>query len=702
MQAKTKKWLYWSAGILLGVFILLATCITLTPTVIKQLYVGWLEQQGLAGAIREIDFQLGTGRILIYDVSITKQGKQQLLLDKIVLQIRPSDILDNTIMVDTLEISGARISLRQADSKLSVAGLTLNTATRNNTQAAENNASPWNLKINNIILKDINTCLQRSASQTVAALHICQTVESMKWSGHTRYEVTSMNQPALIANGNFSLKKLTLTDESVGQQIIKIGNLEVSDIAVNSLDDITIKNIALSDYAALEQASEAGKKKYALRLKNLKIGNTVLLQQTRLSIDDVTLAELSGNIVVTKNKTLAALDYINSIIPTEQPDTKGPAVDQAHKKNVVPFLFNIKNIQLTSKHDINVQDNSVKPATSHKFSNLNINIKDIHNTDKDSYSPLEIEIGISKYGTMKLAGKIQLFTTKPSYILDGKITALNLAEYSAYSNQLLQHDVKSGQLDADLNIKINKGQIDSRAVLYLHKFYVDKPEQKEESAYQKSLGMPLATALSLLRSKDDLIKVELPVSGDLENPDFSLNDILNTVSAKALKTAILNYYTSLGLVTFVGKAVNLATALRFDPVIFDAAGIKLDDDAVSQLDKLAHLLIERPTIHLVICGHVTRDDRFRLFPMDQEWFLEHQEKSRATDDEESKDLASSPSLPALSEKNLEKLIFLARQRAENVKEYLVKTKGTGANRLILCNPVYDPADDQPPYVEITI
>jgi len=173
--------------------------------------------------------------------------------------------------------------------------------------------------------------------------------------------------------------------------------------------------------------------------------------------------------------------------------------------------------------------------------------------------------------------------------------------------------------------------------------------------------------------------------------------VVNTVSAKAIKVAVINYYSTLGLLSVVKKAVDLATALRFEPINFSPADTRLNDAAQAYLDKVSSMLHERPGLHIVICGHVTNADRDKILPQTE---LTGSADSAPLPDTAS-DAIEVTETVKLSDDQLDKLLQLARQRGEKTKEYLVTRKGIGADRLILCNPVYTAETDRP-FVQIKL
>ena len=171
--------------------------------------------------------------------------------------------------------------------------------------------------------------------------------------------------------------------------------------------------------------------------------------------------------------------------------------------------------------------------------------------------------------------------------------------------------------------------------------------------------------------------------------DFSIGDIISTVSAKAIKVAVVNYYVSLGLLPIVSGTIDLLTALHFDPVVFTPGQSKLSKSSIKQLAKFATMLHDRPQVHLVVCGHATQADRKKLFPTN-------------ITDTENAGQSGRIKIPPLNARQIRQLLGLAHQRSNTVKQYLVKRKHVAADRLIQCNPEYVPGNKHVPYTDLHI
>jgi len=200
--------------------------------------------------------------------------------------------------------------------------------------------------------------------------------------------------------------------------------------------------------------------------------------------------------------------------------------------------------------------------------------------------------------------------------------------------------------------------------------------------------MPLDKTLVLLRKKDDSIHLDIPITGDVNNPNFNPMDAIITATSKAATVTLITFYTPYGLIYAGGNiAFDLATALNFDPITFSPGSSELQGENKAQLDNLSKLMTEKPGIHLTLCGVTNQQDAAVLFPDFKEQI------------EDSIKAAKAFSLTASQAKKLEDL---AQQRQVNSKNYLIAEHAIAHERLILCAPEHKTDKEAVAGVEINI
>jgi len=209
----------------------------------------------------------------------------------------------------------------------------------------------------------------------------------------------------------------------------------------------------------------------------------------------------------------------------------------------------------------------------------------------------------------------------------------------------------------------------------------------------QELTMPLDAALSLLRDKDDTIRLELPVSGDLDDPSVGVAGVVRKALGRGLRATAISYakfaLQPFGAVVAVVQLAGKATALRLDPVPFEPGSAVLGTRGADYATKVASLLDSRPALSLRVCGRAAAPDQTAL----------QAEAAQAAKPGE----AARPPAEGASPADLEAALpALAAARGEAFRDALVRAYGVAPERLVICLPETDPDPKGVPRVELFI
>lgn len=475
-------------------------------------------------------------------------------------------------------------------------------------------------------------------------------------------------QKQQLSLATLGLKQLVFAavdSEQSERVLLSTEQLDVQGVRYRLSAGVEIKQVAVDELKFIPALE--GDQPFA-HFKQLLVEQLVFGDQ-QLDIKHVQLDGLGAQIDRNKDGQFA----FNAVMPqlrpqpaaNEQTPKQSAAKDEARDAN--PLRVMIGLVDVIDSRPISFVDDSLDApfrvsATVKKFQ-----LADIDTQRTDQSSRLFLDIVTSDHGTIKLEGDTSLFGDKRSFNIQGRVDGLDLRPVGAYVQTGIGHRIKSGQLNAKLTLVAKADQLDSLLDLDLIHFKLKSLPPGEKEKADEATGLPLSTALNLLRDRDKSIHLKIPVTGDLSNPDFDPSNAINKAVSKAMTAAIINYYTPFGLVSVVEGLYNLATALRFEPVLFEPGSVAVDDTAKAYLDKMTKLMNQRPGINLSVCGFANAEDA----------------KTFAPDLADAQIKNTSSLTPALQTQ----VAALANQRATAVKDYLIE-QGVAADRLILCDGEY--------------
>ena len=686
--------------------LLLIVSIFMLPVAVKWYANNWFQSQSLHSKIESVEFDLTNGLVILDGLTVKDAQGIHLKIDHLLVQVKLLDLLDRKIKIENVELAGLFIDvIKEKDNVLKYGGILPRKGDKAVSTDNHSDASiPWTILFKEVQLKDVEACYLAPRLSGTPAFHDCIKIDDLEWQGQSEY--TLFNNPAmrdggLMISSTIKVSGFSLKDLRLKRTVMTLDELDIDKVKTAGINNIQVRGISLNNCQVFQYriANDGiGAQPYLFSLNQISIDSALA---NNLSNVAVGLMRIEGMQAKLSREADGSLNIQKTIREFSIPESRAASVPEKNLKGLAPISVSLKRLELDGKSAVNIQDASVSPVFVNQLSNITFELDGVDTAEKKKISQIKLGLTVGDHGEVQAKGHIQLLAKRPTVFLKAKLVGIDIAKFTAYANELLQQQVKSGHLDADLDISIKQGIIDATSKITLYKFYVEALGSQQASQYKESIGMPLNTALSLLREKDDRIILKIPVTGDVENPEFSFNDVIRKVSADAIKTAVINYYTPFGLVKLLTAGYKLATALRFEPVEFDPAQSELDGKDKEQLDKLADLLSKRPNIRLVICGQAVKKDFVALYPLEAER-LEKSTDSKAADQDLTGDMQTLEVPAAISTKQKKNLIDLAIRRGEIVQQYLVERHGVDPNRLILCNPTFSYADQGEARAEISI
>lgn len=191
---------------------------------------------------------------------------------------------------------------------------------------------------------------------------------------------------------------------------------------------------------------------------------------------------------------------------------------------------------------------------------------------------------------LEVTGQLNPLAQPLALDIEGHVRGLELPALSPYSVKYAGHGIERGKMSMDVQYKVlPDGQLTASNRLVLNQ--LEFGEQVEGAP--ASLPVKLATAL--LADRSGVIDVDLPISGSLNDPEFSLGGL------------IIRAITNLIVKAVTAPFSLLASALDGDGadanVVAFAPGLAtLDDAARASLDKVAQALIDRPRLRMTVVG----------------------------------------------------------------------------------------------------
>lgn len=468
----------------------------------------------------------------------------------------------------------------------------------------------------------------------------------------------------LSVAGDLALKTLELTLPAVDGQQLAAAALEIDALQMNGLEQIELGKLELRTLSIAQQVGQP------LKLASLHLDKT-RLQGQHLDIEAIELDGLSAALHKAADTGLR--------LPVELPATPAPGAEAASEATAEksPFTWRLGQMRLKGENRIHFTDTSVEPAREKTLEIETLELGALDSRSPETDTPLKLRVRPDAYSELDLSGDIRPLAEQPHIRLEGQLSGFDLAWVSPYAEPAMGHRILEGELDDQFNLRLEGSQLDMANKIQVHKIAVEALPPKEG---QQTL--PLKLGISLLQDRQGRIKLDVPVKGDVNDPEFKVLGALNPIILKAITGAAALAVQPVGSVLLVGSVLaGDVLAVKFKSVRFEAASAQPLAGSDAYLDQLAEKLTQRPGLKLRLCGVATAVDLPK--------------PATAVDPETGKPLAQTVDRQAQEQTAL----ALAKARSKHVRMALVQ-RGVDESRLLSCRPRLETKADVEPQVEI--
>ena len=322
-----------------------------------------------------------------------------------------------------------------------------------------------------------------------------------------------------------------------------------------------------------------------VKWQQLNVDGLSYVHGDAVSIDKVTLLQPYARFIINEDRTTNVDDLL---IPQPAGATSGKT-KAASAPASKPLGVRIGQININDG-SANFADLTLTPNFATAVQQLNGQIGTIDNR-KPAPAKVDVKGKVDRYAPVTIKGALNPFNPLASLDIATSFKRVELTTLTPYSGKFAGFRIRKGRLNLDLHYKITNGQLQAE-----NKVVVEQLQLGEKVDSPDAVDLPIRLAVALLKDTEGKISIELPVSGDLNNPQFSVMPIVwQTLRNLVLRAAQAPF-------KFIGGLITGGGSEDLGNVAFAPGSSELSGDAKSALDKLASALKERPELRLEIEG----------------------------------------------------------------------------------------------------
>jgi hypothetical protein len=536
-------------------------------------------------------------------------GTPLLAVSALSVDIDALDLVNRNAAIRSVRVDSPRVDLiRRKDGRLNYADLTRESPKDGN---ADSGSPPFDFSVAEIALSGGSVRVLDETPETPFRLSLDKVslgVTGLGSSPEARAAVRfacdagkgklvydgSLALAPVRASGTVDLANLPIGPfapyiESVLEVILSGGALSTKgQLAVEVPDGAPARvgyraDASVTGFASLDRATSQD----LLRWKSLAVrGIDFELSPLKVSVDQVALTDFFSRLIVNPDGTLNMQTLARN--PTGGADASGPEPANDSAPKGPPANVRIGKIALRSG-SVNFSDFFIKPNYSIAMTGVEGGVSEM---TRDKAGEVELRGRIHQTAPLEILGKVN--TLSPDLFVDMKASAkdIELAPLTPYSVKYVGYGIQKGKLSVKVSYLVDKRKLSAGNNVYLDQFtFGDRVESPSATT------LPVLFAVALMKDKNGVIDVDLPISGSLDDPQFSVGGIVVKALVNLVTKAVTAPFALLG--SLAGGGGEELAYVEFAP-----GSAALEGDAGKKLGALAKALDDRPGLKLEVGGRV--------------------------------------------------------------------------------------------------
>ncbi|VWM16030.1 DUF748 domain-containing protein [Burkholderia lata] len=213
-------------------------------------------------------------------------------------------------------------------------------------------------------------------------------------------------------------------------------------------------------------------------------------------------------------------------------------------------------------------------------------------TDSTTSAPVDVAANLAGNGPISIKGSVNPLIDKPALDLTATAHDIELTNLTPYSAKYAGYPITKGKLNVDLHYALENDQLKAN-----NHIFIDQLTFGDHVENDTATKLPVKLAISLLKNTRGQIDVNLPVSGSLSNPEFSVGGLIWRAVLNLIAKAVTSPFSLLAH-AFGSGGEDLGY------VEFAPGSYQLDDAQQKKLDTVVKMLTEKPSIRLDLIGRV--------------------------------------------------------------------------------------------------
>lgn len=573
----------------------------------------------LSAATTPMSAHLDIASLDVADLALraSAHARNDLSLAHLAVRAASVDVRDRALRLGNIDVSGMKLWAWLDDNGLSLQARTrwpdaANGAARASAPAAPSaTGSAWKVLLPKLSFTDADVHLEDRRGKQPVVLSVARlNASATGYSNAPAAVVTLDSNLRFNGNGRLSIAGTVVPDSLASRLQVKLSDLAIKDFSPYFTDLVRLDVQGGLIDAAGELRRDAGgggtlqfrgtaairslalrdrlMKRDFLRWRTLHLqGIDFVSRPATLRVAKIDVDSPYIDLVINEKRTTNLADVFKAPTTSNEATARtdvartatGAPIDSSGLRVELPLLR-------ITHGSANFADLSVQPQFATGIQNLTGEIKGM-STRPGTRAVVQLDGEVDKYSPVKIDGDINFLAAEAYSDLHASFQNIELTTFNPYSTKFAGYRIAMGKLSVDTEYKIVNRKLDAT-----HKILVNQLQLGERIESKDAVHLPLKIAVALLKDRDGNIRLDLPISGNIDDPKFRVGPIIWKMFVNLLVKIAASPFTLLGHL-FGGS-----DDIKF--VDFAAGSAALAPAMTERLANVRKALVSRPGLALEI------------------------------------------------------------------------------------------------------
>ena len=381
--------------------------------------------------------------------------------------------------------------------------------------------------------------------------------------------------PAVGFSGDVTMTDFASVDKAQSEDFLKWKSLFIGGInATTQPFALEVREIALADFYSRLIIYPTGR---------LNVQDIMASAEQRAAAESAEKGEAEASSDASK-----PADSAKSATQNKAKDDKvaeAPKPSSTADQTPVP-LITIGKITLQGG-DVNFTDLFIKPNYSADLTEIGGSVTGLSSA-LDTTADVDLRGRFAKTAPVEIKGKLNPLVKDLFLDIKAGVRDIELGPFTPYSGKYVGYAIEKGKMTFNVEYKVENRKLAAKNQLILDQLtFGDKIESTTATK------LPVQLAVALLKDRHGVINLNLPISGSLDDPKFSVGGIIIQVLFNLIEKAVTAPFALIG--SMFGDGGEELAYVEYDPGL-----AVLTPESQEKLTKLQTALIDRPGLKLDI------------------------------------------------------------------------------------------------------